>query len=185
MGPMPPRPRPLRSRLLPLCCGLSLVPLAARGEVTETPARDAWFARDKALHYSVSAGLAGAGYVGGALLFDAPEARWLTGAGVALGAGVAKEVYDAGRGSFFSWKDLTWDVLGTASGLAVSWAVDRLVFQRPAAPARVAALQRDEAALPARMRLTLAVSPQVGTHPQGVSGNDRTVPVMLFLLGGW
>jgi len=169
---------------LPLCCCLSFVPLSAWSQVSETPARDSWFARDKALHYGVSAGLAGAGYVGGALLFDAPEARWLTGAGVALGAGVAKELYDAGRGSFFSWKDLTWDALGTASGLTVSWAIDRLVFQR-LDPVRTSALRRDEAALPARMRLTLAVSPRVGAHPQAVSGNDRTVPVMLFLLGGW
>ncbi|ATB31894.1 YfiM family protein [Melittangium boletus] len=169
--------------LLPLCCSLSLVPLSAWSQASQTPPRDDWFARDKALHYSVSAGLAGAGYVGGALLFDAPEARWLTGAGVALGAGVAKEFYDEGRGGFFSWKDITWDVLGTASGLALSWAVDRLVFQRLAS--RAPAPQRDEAALPASMRLTLAASPQVGAHPQAVSGNDRNRPVMLFLLGGW
>ena len=99
----------------------------------ETPERDDWLGRDKALHYSVSAGLAGAGYGGGALLFAEPRVRLLTGAGVALSAGVAKELYDAARGSFFSWKDLTWDALGTASGLALSWAVDRLFFTRPPA----------------------------------------------------
>ena len=162
--------------LLLLCCCLSLVPLSVRAQVTETRGRDDWFARDKALHYGVSAGLATAGYVSGAFLFESSEARLLTGAGVALSAGVAKEVYDAGRGSFFSWKDLTWDVLGTASGLAVSWAVDRLVFQRGAPP---------EPARSASMRLSLSVSPQVGTGAQGVSGNDKNVPVMLVLLGGW
>src|SRR6218665_803793 len=79
---------PMSSRVrlpLPLCCCLSFVPLSAWSQVSETPARDSWFARDKALHYGVSAGLAGAGYVGGALLFDAPEARWLPGAGVGGG----------------------------------------------------------------------------------------------------
>ena len=173
-----------RPPLAVLLCLAALAPSSARGAVTELPSNDAWFARDKALHFSVSAGLAGAGYLGGALLFEPPEARWLTGARVALGAGVAKELYDAGRGSFFSWKDLTWDVLGTATGLTLAWAVDRLVFQPPA-PAGTSALRGAGPALPARPRLTLAVSPRVGSHPQAVSGSDRTVPVMLFLLGGW
>jgi putative lipoprotein len=168
---------------VPLCLA-SLAPLSARAAVTELPVNDRWFARDKALHFGVSAGLAGAGYVGGALLFESPGARWLTGAGVALSAGVAKELYDAGRGSFFSGKDLTWDVLGTATGLTLSWAVDRLVLQHPA-PAGTSALRGAGPALPASPRLTLAVSPRVGPHPQAVSGNDRSVPVMLFLLGGW
>ncbi|QRK08323.1 hypothetical protein JQX13_51820 [Archangium violaceum] len=156
-----------------LCLSL-LAPLPARSEVREIPSRDDWFGRDKALHFGVSAGLAGAGYAGGALFFEAREARWLTGSGVALGAGVAKEIYDAGRGSFFSVKDLTWDVLGTATGLALSWAVDRLFFQREAS-ARTPALQRSP----------LAFSLNSGGHPQGVPGNGRNMPVMLFLSGGW
>lgn len=156
-----------------LCLSL-LAPLAARGEVLEVPSRDDWFGQDKALHFGVSAALAGAGYAGGALLFEEPRARWLTGSGVALGAGVAKELYDAGRGSFFSVKDLTWDVLGTATGLALSWTVDRLFFQRQDS-ARTLALQRS----------SLAFSLNAGGHPQGVPGNGRNMPVMLFLSGGW
>lgn len=173
-----------RETLLAVLCLSLLVPLSARGEVLETPSRDEWFAQDKALHYSVSAGLAGVGYAGGALLFEAPGARWLTGAGVALGAGVAKELYDAGRGSFFSFKDLTWDVLGTATGLGLSWAVDRLFFQRevsvgPPAP------QEAGAGLPGGMRLTLAFSPSAWAHPQGRPGDGRNAPVLLLLQGGW
>ena len=151
------------------------VPLSALGAVSETPRRDGWFSRDKAAHYGVSVALAGGGYAAGALLFAAPEARWLTGAGVGLGAGVAKELLDAARGSFFSWKDLTWDGLGTASGLALSWAVDRLVFSR-AEPVREPAVQ---------MRFSLALGPGVSGHPQAGSSNGRTVPVVLFLTGGW
>ena len=173
-----------------LCLSL-LAPLSARGEEPEIPSRDDWFGQDKALHYSVSVGLAGAGYAGGALLFDAPEARWLSGAGVALGAGVAKELYDAGRGSFFSFKDLTWDVLGTASGLALSWAVDRLFFSRDGSArtgeglAGVPAYQGDGAGLPGGMRPTLALSLNAGGHPQGGSGNGRNTSLVLLVVGGW
>jgi putative lipoprotein len=171
-----------RENLLAVLCLSLLAPLSARGEEPGIASRDDWFGQDKALHYGVSVGLAGAGYAGGALLSEAPEARWLSGAGVALGAGVAKELYDAGRGSFFSFKDLTWDVLGTATGLALSWAVDRLFFQRDA---RVPASQGDGAGLPGGMRPTLALSLRAGGHPQGGLGDGRNGPVVLLLLGGW
>ncbi|QRN94785.1 hypothetical protein JRI60_37580 [Archangium violaceum] len=176
-----------REGLLALLCLSLLLPLSARGGEPEIPSTDDWFGRDKALHYSVSAGLAGAGYTGGALLFEEPGARWLTGAGLALGAGVGKEVYDAWRGSFFSFKDLTWDVLGTATGLGLSWAIDRLFFHREAsAPARVAALQEGGSGLPGGMSLTLAFSPSAGGHPQKASGDGRNdIPVLLLLSGGW
>jgi putative lipoprotein len=183
-----------RENLLALLCLCLLAPLSARGEEPEIPSRDDWLGQDKALHFSVSAGLAGAGYAGGALLFDAPGARWLTGAGVALGAGIGKELYDAGRGSFFSFKDLTWDVVGTATGLGLSWAVDRLFFHREAPGstptgavglAREPALQRDGGGLPGGMRLTLALSPGEGGIPQGVPGGGRNSSVTLLLLGGW
>ncbi|WP_375771891.1 hypothetical protein NR798_13700 [Archangium gephyra] len=172
----------VRENLLALVCLSLLVPLSARAEEPEIPSTDDWFGQDKALHYSVSAGLAGAGYAGGALLFGTPEARWLSGAGVALGAGVAKELYDAGRGSFFSFKDLTWDVLGTATGLGLSWAVDRLFFQRDA---RAPASQADRAGLPGGMRPTLALSVNAGGHPQGGSGDGRNTSLVLLVVGGW
>lgn len=173
-----------RETLWGLLCLSLLAPLSARGEVSEIPSRDDWFGRDKALHYSVSAGLAGAGYAGGALLFEAPEARWLTGAGVALGAGVAKELYDAGRGSFFSTKDLTWDVLGTATGLGLSWAIDRLFFSRES-EARTPGSQGSGAGLPVGMRPTLALCLNASGHPQGTPGNGRNVPIVLLVSGGW
>lgn len=173
-----------RETLWTLLCLSLLAPLSARGEVSETPSRDDWLGPDKALHFSVSAGLAGAGYAGGALLFEAPEARWLTGAGVALGAGVAKELYDAGRGSFFSVKDLTWDVLGTATGLGLSWAVDRLFFSRESG-ARTSASQGGGAGLPGGMRPTVALCLDASGRPQGAPGNGRNVPLVLLLSGGW
>lgn len=172
----------VRENLLAVVCLSLLVPLSARGEAPGIASGDDWFGQDKALHYSLSAGLAGAGYAGGALLFEAPEARWLSGAGVALGAGVAKEFYDAGRGTYFSFKDLTWDVLGTATGLTLSWAVDRLFFQRDA---RAPASQANGAGLSGGTRPTLAVSWISGGHPQGGLGDGRNGGVVLLLLGGW
>lgn len=98
------------------------------------PASDPWFGRDKALHFGVSAGLGAAGYGGGALACDEPWVPLATGTGLALSAGVAKELLDlAGMGSP-SWRDLTWDVLGTATGVLSAWAIDRLVFRRSDSP---------------------------------------------------
>jgi putative lipoprotein len=108
---------PARTRL-----AATVVLLAASSVRAET---DPWFARDKCQHFVVSTVLAGAAYaVAGS--FDAdPSSRLWAGGGVALGVGTAKELWDlTGRGDS-SWKDLTWDGLGTATGLATAWWVDR------------------------------------------------------------
>lgn len=106
---------------LALACALTRVPAAAAAE------SDPWFGHDKALHFSVSAGLAAGGYGVTAAVADDRHWRLPAGALVALGAGVGKELYDlTGRGDA-SWRDLTWDVLGTATGLGVAWLVDRLL----------------------------------------------------------
>lgn len=185
-----------RESLLALLCLSLLAPLSARGQAPEPAPQDDWFGQDKLLHFSVSVGLAGAGYTGGALLFDTPQARWLTGAGVALGAGLGKELYDAGRGSIFSFKDLSWDVLGTGTGLALSWAIERLFFsprESPAPPAepeqqglaRVSGPQRGGVGLAGGMRLSLTLSLGTWGNPQEAPGNGRNAPVMLLLMGGW
>jgi putative lipoprotein len=188
----------LRETLLALVCLSLLAPLSSRAEepavAFKVAFQDDWLGQDKALHFGVSAGLAGAGYAGGALLFDEPGARWLTGAGVALTAGVGKELYDAGWGTGFSFKDLTWDVVGTATGLGLSWAVDRLFFQR-AAPARTTegtsevsgspASRASRTGLPGGLTLSMAVSVGGAGLSQGGPGNDRNSPVMLLLMGGW
>jgi putative lipoprotein len=116
----------LRSRVLLLGA------LAALGYTTDARADDPdpWLSRDKALHFDVSAGLAAAGYgVSAGWLVDARWKALALGGGVALVAGAAKEVADATglvRGDP-SWKDFTWDVLGTVAGLALAWSVDLIV----------------------------------------------------------
>jgi putative lipoprotein len=92
---------------------------------------DPWFGRDKALHFSFSAALAGGGYGGAALLTRCEDRRWrlLAGAGVALTAGIGKELYDLSGHGDASARDLFWDAVGTATGLLVAWTIDRLLFQ--------------------------------------------------------
>ncbi len=93
---------------------------------------DEWLARDKALHFGASAVLAGSGYAAGTAVFDGRDraASFALGGGVALGAGLAKEGLDAAGLGDPSWKDLAWDVIGTAIGLGVAWGIDLVV--RPA-----------------------------------------------------
>ena len=88
---------------------------------------DSFLGKDKAEHFALSAGLAAAGYGGGALVFDSHEARLLTGAGFALTLGAAKEIDDLYGPGVASWADMAWNVIGTAAGLAAAYGIDRLV----------------------------------------------------------
>ena len=91
---------------------------------------DPWLSRDKALHFDVSAGIAAVGYgVSAGWIVDARWKALVIGGGVALAAGAAKEAIDA-TGAFGgdpSWKDFTWDVIGTVAGLAIAWGMDLLL----------------------------------------------------------
>jgi putative lipoprotein len=85
---------------------------------------DPWFARDKAAHFFVSAVLAWGGYAAGIGLFECKRPRLVLGGGVALAAGISKEIWDASGDGRASWRDLVWDVLGTAAGLGLAWSID-------------------------------------------------------------
>lgn len=104
------------------------IALQSPAAASDGPAIDPWFARDKYLHGSVSAALAMGGYGAGALASPEPDVRLAIGGGLALTAGIAKELFDLAGAGDASWRDLTWDVMGTASGLAVAWLVDTYVF---------------------------------------------------------
>lgn len=108
------------------------VALLALGLVCARPARaadaDPWFGRDKALHFGATFTLASGGYAGAALLTERPSLRAVAGAGLGLGAGIAKEVYDRYAGGDPSWRDLGWDAVGTATGVLVAWLVDRYLL---------------------------------------------------------
>jgi putative lipoprotein len=152
-------------------CSIALLLLLAPLSALAAPRGGDWLGRDKALHFGISAGLAGAGYLGGTLLFEEPRARWLTGAGLSLALGLGKELHDAGRvGNRFSIEDLTWDVLGTAYGLAMSWLMERLLPRWT--PAR------------GGVSLTLAYSPRFEGPVPGAPGRGGSVPVLLLLWRG-
>jgi len=128
--------RPLQ--VLALSSALWLSPLARAASDG-----DDWSGPDKPKHFAACFALAGVGYAGGALLFEPHEARYWTSAGLAMGVGVGKELYDLGRGTRFSLKDLAWDAAGTATGLAVSFVVDRLLFGPPPRRDAAVGLRRD------------------------------------------
>jgi uncharacterized protein YfiM (DUF2279 family) len=105
-------------RLLAIALALGLGATAARAQSS-----DPW-GSDKALHFSMSAVLAGGSYAGAALLLEYPWQRARVAVSLTLGLGAAKELYDAmGRGDP-SLRDFTWDVLGCALGVAVAWLID-------------------------------------------------------------
>jgi putative lipoprotein len=96
---------------------------------------DPWFAPDKALHFSFSAGLAGLGYGGAALVTENRVLRLVAGGSIALAAGITKELLDLSGLGDPSWKDLAWDCAGIAVGLVFAWLIDRFVVTPLAQPA--------------------------------------------------
>jgi len=89
---------------------------------------DPWWGKDKALHFSASALIAVDGYAGASLVSKRETVRAGAGLLLAFAAGAAKEVYDQHAGGDPSFRDLTWDVIGAATGTALSWLVDRFLF---------------------------------------------------------
>jgi putative lipoprotein len=86
--------------------------------------RDPWFGHDKALHFGASVMLASGGYAATSLVTDDRRVRLAVGGGFALSLGVAKELWDLEGHGDPSWRDLTWDVVGTVTGLALAAAID-------------------------------------------------------------
>ena len=88
-------------------------------------AGDSWWAEDKAQHFAVCA-LAGAAGAFAARQGDLSDGRsFLIGTGVAVGLGVSKETVDARiKRSYFSGKDLVWDLLGGTIGSLVVIGID-------------------------------------------------------------
>jgi putative lipoprotein len=88
---------------------------------------DPWWGRDKALHFTVSIGLGAGAYTASTLWLDERWQRAALGAGFSLSLGAGKELYDGLGAGQASWRDFTWDVAGTAVGVALAWAMD-LIF---------------------------------------------------------
>jgi putative lipoprotein len=108
--------------------------LASRAHAQQAPRDDdPWFGHDKALHFAASASLAMVGYGGASLATDSRPTRLVVAASFALGLGAAKEIWDLTGHGDASWRDLTWDVVGTTTGVLVAYAIDRAIarLRRP------------------------------------------------------
>jgi len=98
---------------------------------------DPWFGQDKALHFTLSAMIGGGGYAAAVPFTDDRRWRLAAGAGLAIAAGAGKEISDLYDGGDASWRDFTWDLIGTATGVGIAWLIDRLV-SKPRAHAHAA-----------------------------------------------
>jgi putative lipoprotein len=88
---------------------------------------DPWFGKDKALHFAATGAIAAGGYTLGAFVFDARGHAIVLGASVAFAVGLGKELLDLTGFGDPSWRDLTWDGIGTVAGVASAWAIDLVV----------------------------------------------------------
>jgi putative lipoprotein len=98
--------------------------LAANEARAADPDPDPWFGHDKVLHFSASLAIAGTGYGITAAFTETRGIRLLVGGGVSLAAGAGKELYDLSGHGDPSWRDFTWDVIGTVVGLAIAYGID-------------------------------------------------------------
>src|ERR1043166_4167164 len=96
----------------------------ARAQQAAPAENDPWFGHDKALPFAASASLAVAGYGGASLVTDDRPTRAVVGASFALGLGIAKELWDLSGHGDASWRDLTWDVVGTTTGGLIAYGID-------------------------------------------------------------
>ncbi len=99
--------------------GFALILLAGSisfGGPRREPPPDRWLARDKLLHFTASALIQSAGHsVLRANGHAYRDAAW-TAAGITMGFGVAKELWDRSDGRYVSWRDLGADAAGTGTG---------------------------------------------------------------------
>jgi putative lipoprotein len=102
-------------------------PLRARAQQAAAAETDPWFGHDKALHFAASGSLALVGYAGASLATERRPTRVVVAASFALGLGIAKEVWDLTGHGDASWRDLTWDVVGTTAGVLIAYAIDRAI----------------------------------------------------------
>ncbi|MFO7260004.1 MAG: hypothetical protein DIU52_002535 [bacterium] len=120
-GPVPPAQAGVADTAGPLPAALPAdrAP-GARSAGLRLQAEDRWFAQDKLLHFTASFGGFNLAY--GALRTAqlGREPAMIGAAAIAGVAGVWKEWRDRRRGGPFSARDLAWDVIGIAAGVAVA-----------------------------------------------------------------
>lgn len=86
--------------------------------------KDPWVSADKEKHFVASSGVTGAGYLTASFFTDDVVARAVFAAGLGVAVGGGKEVLDAAGLGDPSFKDLTWDLVGTATTVAIAVTFD-------------------------------------------------------------
>jgi putative lipoprotein len=119
---------------LSLLTSLTTMAAGARFARADSANADPWFGRDKLIHFAAAGSLAVVGYANASMLTENRSVRAGAGAALAVGAGVAKELWDLDGHGDASWRDLGWDLIGAATGILVAagvdWAVHRM-FEPP------------------------------------------------------
>ena len=114
----------------PLLVGLGLLCASARASDA-----DPWFGPDKALHFGISVVLASGGYAASSPWLESRNGRAAAGGTFSLTLGASKELWDLSGHGDPSWRDFTWDVIGTAVGVALAASIDALASPKHAAQA--------------------------------------------------
>lgn len=81
---------------------------------------DPWFAEDKAKHFTMSFAATGFAFGAARSVGLGHDAALITAGAAAVAAGIGKELYDRRTGGFFSMRDMTWNVIGVAAGIALA-----------------------------------------------------------------
>ena len=102
---------------------LALASLLLCGSAAASDA-DPWFGPDKALHFGFSVVLSAGGYAASSTFLDTRTERALAGSAFSLTLGAGKELWDLSGHGDPSWRDFTWDIVGTAVGTAMAVGVD-------------------------------------------------------------
>ncbi len=123
-------------RALIACAALSATLLSRRAAASDA---DPWFGPDKALHLGLSAALSAGGYAVSSIWLDTHTERAIAGGTFSLTLGAGKELWDLSGHGDPSWRDFTWDVIGTGVGLGLALATDALLSSNRGSGTRVSA----------------------------------------------
>jgi putative lipoprotein len=110
-----------RRSLLSCSAAAALVAVTSQAKAADP---DPWFGRDKSLHFAATSVIAAGGYTIGAAAFDARYKALILGGAAAIAAGTGKELADMAGFGDPSWRDFTWDLIGTVVGLGLAWTLD-------------------------------------------------------------
>ena len=111
-------------RLGALAPALALLMVCSTASASDA---DPWFGPDKALHFGFSVVLSAGAYAASSAFLETRAERAIAGSTFSLTLGAGKELWDLSGHGDPSWRDFTWDVAGTAVGIALALGIDTLM----------------------------------------------------------